>query len=83
MTEMYQWKNNRIWLTGCIRILGSWFVENEGQAYPFYDVSIGQWFPTFFISRHIWKYDISSRPHLKKWHSRSVPAINCNIKVFK
>jgi len=31
-----------------------------------------QWFPTFFISR----------PHLNIWHSRSAPAINCNIKVL-
>jgi len=35
--------------------------------------SVNQWFPTFFISR----------PHSKIWHSRSAPAINCNIKVFK
>ena len=30
---------------------------------------VEQWFPTFFISR----------PHSKIWHSRSAPAINCNL----
>jgi len=53
-----------------------------GEFFSFAQM-LDQWFPTFFISRPRFKIWRNLATQSKIWHSRSAPAINCSIKVFK